>query len=551
MASKVKKEEVIIILINIGMKKSLLDKAKFITQKMMENMIFTKPHSKIAVILMNSCSTKNELNAEHIEEFIEFQAPTWDCIRKIINLESKDYRCNWVEALEAAIQYAEKYIEEEKKISEKKIILMSDFNEDEDVISQFNAEAIADRLSEQKIELTTLTDESLDKKPAKSLTTSEVLLKEVHMKVNAQCTTFDHAMSIIRYHVTTTKGTPTYFTLELVDVKIPIATYVKIMTGKLPNLQKTVGDKKVSTQVYYFNRTRESFEKDEIVEGFKYGGTFIQIEKKLQMEMTYKSGEKSYRVHSFINRDKIDLDYLYVSGSHVVVPGSKEQTVIEQFYSLVKAMHNTNTVAVARRITTANSVPRMVALFPCMDVPDEPWCLIEIQLAFEEDRRVIEPRGIKSNIKQLSDEQNEAVDNLVDSLTLPDIEDNCEVDGSQHFLPGCVPNPSVQRFFHVLSSRALDPKKPLQAMDDYMNEVMVMLSIKEKAHQSLKKISQVFRLNQEKKSKSTTGKEIGEDTETSSKKEVEIKESVESSIEIPTLKADVMDVDLDELAANI
>lgn len=46
---------------------------------------------------------------------------------------------------------------------------------------------------------------------------------------------------------------------------------------------------------------------------------------------------------------------------------------MKPFYSLVQAMHETNSVAIVRKIYKKGGVPRMVALFPCIDVPDEPW----------------------------------------------------------------------------------------------------------------------------------------------------------------------------------
>lgn len=38
-------------------------------------------------------------------------------------------------------------------------------------------------------------------------------------------------------------------------------------------------------------------------------------------------------------------------------------------------MHETNVIAIARKVYRDNWAPKMVALFPCTDVPDEPWVL--------------------------------------------------------------------------------------------------------------------------------------------------------------------------------
>lgn len=121
--------------------------------------------------------------------------------------------------------------------------------------------------------------------------------------------------------------------------------------------------------------------------------------------MTYRGGIKSYKICSFTNRNNINLEYLFECGVHVVLPSSSVdvcriifiadtnmnlictflsfQSVTKLFYSLVKAMHETNSVAIARKIFCNNYSPKMVALFPCIDVPDEPWVLQNTFLIYE------------------------------------------------------------------------------------------------------------------------------------------------------------------------
>lgn len=41
-------------------------------------------------------------------------------------------------------------------------------------------------------------------------------------------------------------------------------------------------------------------------------------------------------------------------------------------------MQKTNSVAIVRKVFGNNSPPRMVALFPCIDIADEPWVLSNI-----------------------------------------------------------------------------------------------------------------------------------------------------------------------------
>lgn len=74
------------------------------------------------------------------------------------------------------------------------------------------------------------------------------------------------------------------------------------------------------------------------------------------------------------------------------------------------------------------------------------------------------------------------------------IRDSYEVDGNQHFMPGCVPNPAVQHRWHMLSHRALNPDKSLPPMENYLNEILEAPVIKEKSKFHLQKIAELFQL---------------------------------------------------------
>lgn len=49
------------------------------------------------------------------------------------------------------------------------------------------------------------------------------------------------------------------------------------------------------------------------------------------------------------------------------------QSVAPQFYSLMQAMNNKDVVAIVRKVYRENSTPNIVALFPRINIPDEPW----------------------------------------------------------------------------------------------------------------------------------------------------------------------------------
>ncbi|XP_015434884.1 PREDICTED: X-ray repair cross-complementing protein 5-like [Dufourea novaeangliae] len=551
-------KETLIFLMNIGVTSSdkqsnpsLIEKAKHIMKRIVERKIFLQPKHEIGVILMGSSITKNSLDTEHVEEFLDIQIPNWNMIEKIMLLQATNYCSNWVEALIATVNYMKKKVID---ACLRKVILMSDFNEEEDIISQFQIDEIADIISTSEIGLLSIGEKSLDET---SLNISKQFLKALLTKIKGQHIIFDNAISDYRfYEQVPTNPMPWNATLELIDIKIPIANYLKVTDDKkFPSWKLAKEKKSLKSVVRYLDRQRTNYKRDEIVAGYKYGGEFVSINDE---SLRYKSGPQNYSICSFTSRDNIDLEYWYDKTTRVVLPSPRVEYAARPFYNLVQAMHNRNLVAIVRKVYRENSAPQMVALFPCIDVPDEPWCLVEIALAFAEDRRVIETRPMKSVIKQLTNEQNEAVDNLLDSLMLPDTEDSYEADGRHCFLPGCEPDPALQHKWHMLSYRALHPNEPLPLMDNYLKEVLEDSSLKENSKYHLQKIAKLFKLEsiEPKKTRRDASKEednIQNVDMTNVEESVKMDDKFDAmdSFDESVMSLDTSDIDVADLADNI
>ena len=531
-------KESLVLLMNVGVTSSntqnnpsLLEKQKHIAQRIIEKKIFLRPKDEIAMILMGSAVTKNSLNTEHVGEFIDFQIPNWNMVEKIIHLHGTNFCSNWVEALVATVEYMKQNVIDNCM---KKIVLMSDFNEHDDIISQFKADVIAKRLQADGIQLVTIGEELLDGRPGSSMKVSEVLLKDLHEMIDGQHLTFDNTISDLRFYVKApTAPSPWYADLVFIDKKIPIVSHIKTEPDKFTAWKTMKDDKKVASKHQYLDWQRKTYERDEIVTGYKYGGIFIPVEKRLEEALSYKSGPRIYTIHSFTKKQNIDLNYWYDNTIRVVFPSTRVKNAAKPFYSLVQAMHNKNLVAITKKVYNNNFTPRMVALFPCIDVPDEPWCLVEISLPFAEDRRVMDTRPLKSVSKQLTSEQNEALDNLIDSLMLPDTEDSYVVGGSQHLLPGCVPNPAVQHRWHMLSHRALNPNKPLPPMEDYLKDLLEVPSVKERSKCHLQRIAELFQLESidlkaKKKAQSKASEAVSDENEIGTEEPIKVDDKVDS-----------------------
>ncbi|XP_078052744.1 X-ray repair cross-complementing protein 5 [Augochlora pura] len=557
-------KEILVLLINIGVtcmgkenNTALLEQFKHIAKRIIEKKIFLRPKDEIAVILMGSSATKNSLDTEHVEEYIDFVVPNWELIERILHLEATKHCSNWIEAILAAAEYIENNANDYGKAT---IFLMSDFNEGEDIISQFEVDEIANKLKEHRIQLLTIGDESLESRPKTSLNISEKFLQNLYEEISGHHLTFNDAMADLKFYGDKSiKSMPWYASLKILDIEIPIVSYTKITESNVVSSWGIAkGDKVIESEVQYFNRERTNFEKDEFVAGYKYGGEFVPVEKNLEESLSYKSGPRSYTVYSFTNKDDIDLSFWCEDPSTIVLPASEDDdSCAKQFYSLVQAMHEDHIVAIVRKVHNNNLAPKMVTLFPCTDNignSDKPWYLAEISLPFEEDRRLCSSRSLKSVMKQLTNEQNEAVDNLLDSLMLPDVENDSNIDRSQCFLPGCVPDPGLQHEWHILSHRALHPEEPLPPVEEYLKNVFEVPSVKQNSKCHLQKITELFQLESIEPPK----KEKYYPKNTADMQSIEkdvVKESVEATVKDEEVKddesVDAMDVDLDDLVDKL
>ncbi|XP_076382582.1 X-ray repair cross-complementing protein 5 [Megalopta genalis] len=558
-------KDALVLLINIGVtcpgketNPAVLEKFKHIAKRIIDKKIFLRPKDEIAVILMGSSITKNSIDTEYVQEYIDFEVPNWELIEKIMHLHATKHCSNWIEAVIATVKYIEdNAIDNDKSV----IFLMSDFNEGVDIISQFQVDKIAEDLNTHEIQLLTIGEELLENKPKGSLNVSEKFLKNLHEKINGQHLTFDNVISELKFYGDVlTKSMPWYANLKLADIEIPIVSYTKISEdNELSPWEIASEDKEVKSEVQYFNRERSSYNKDDAVAGYKYGGEFIPVGKDLEESLSYKGGPRCYMVHSFVCKDSIDLAWWYDDTSTIVLPSSRDENSVKPFYSFVQAMHTDKLVAIVRKVYSNNLTPKMVVLFPCIDDPDEPWCLVEISLPFAGEVRIVCPRSFKSVTKQLTNEQNEAVDNLLDSLMLPDTEDDGNIDRSQCFLPGCVPDPGLQHKWHALSHRALHPNEPLPPIEEYLKNILEVPLVKQNSKCHLQKIVELFQLE----SIEPTKKEkydFKNTVDMQSNKKNDVEESIHATVkddegEDDEIKddesEDAMDVDLDDLVDRL
>ncbi|XP_012223110.2 X-ray repair cross-complementing protein 5 [Linepithema humile] len=534
----------------------LLDKAKYIMKHIIKKKILLRPKDEVGVMLMGSGS-------DNVQKLCNMQVGNWDLIESIEKLETTNQSCSWMEAIYPAVEYMKQECVDN---SERKIILLSDFNEDEDIVSQFQADDIASTLSSENVLLIAIGERALNNTDKDSQTASEVLLMDVLQEIDGQYYTFEHTMFDVRFYKRpSTKPMPWSCLMELGDFHIPIIGISKMPTeAKLPQMVSMAkigtfdtSDQQIKKAVQWTDNNRTVHTKDDTIRGYVYGGKAIPVSNEVKEFMTPKTSERCYKIHGFTARENVPMEYWLSDGSYIIVPANESASA--PFYSLMRAMVEKKVVAIVEKVYRKNLEANMVALFPSTDVPNEPWCFIEIGLPFERDYGAIAQRPLKFMMKQLSKEQSDAMDDLLTSLELPDADDD-PTGESEKYLPGYMPDPGAQHMWDMLSARALNPDKPLPPVaDDIKNLLEQPEFVREKCKPVAERIKDLFSLEKKKPLKAkkrgrsreednTQSDNNGDTLTTQSAKEEEKNIDEDDDDESNNMKInDICDFDFDEV----
>ncbi|XP_033216758.1 X-ray repair cross-complementing protein 5-like [Belonocnema kinseyi] len=472
-----KQKEALVFVVNVGKTskekaenetESFLDKSKNIIKQVMERKIFMRPEDIVGVICMGSNKTKNKPGMENIQVLKDdLLVPTWNLVEEVLALEGTEKTSNWVEGLHVALQYMKENCMGRQHIA--KIMILNDFQEEEDIMEQFSAGTIkAEVLDSVSSELIIIGKNPLDEAHRKELNLSEKLALHVCNMVDGVYEEIDKYFWETRFYKNPPVNPSAWkCELRIADVKIYTSTYVKVTEPPpFPSWKITTGENSVGYPPDGGNdvkKTRELVDRyrditdpEEAIKGYKYGGKFIPFSEE-DVEVTkFQGTTKSLIVRGFVKQEDVSIEYWFGKGCHVIVASLGSE---RQFYSLLTAMRDLGLVAIVRKVYCANSIPKMGVLFPRMQ-PGEPACLVHVSIPFAEERRVLKSKPVKTLAKNLSEEQKQDIEDYIDAFTLPPNEDG-EV---ELFNPGSFCDPCKQYKWDNLSHRALN-RVPLPPMD--------------------------------------------------------------------------------------
>nr|AYJ71529.1 Ku family DNA helicase [Purpureocillium lavendulum] len=215
---------------------------------------------------------------------------------------------------------------------------------------------------------------------------------------------------------------------------------------------------------------KRDVEFESLAKGYEYGRTAVHISES-EHNITKIETLKSFSIVGFIPCDKYE-PFLNM-GETCITHARKNDTKSEiALSSLIWALHELDSYAVARIVTKDGKEPLLVLLAPGVEPTYD--CLYDIPLPFAEDVRgyqfppldkVLTVSGQTLTKHRLlpSDELSKAMDDYVDAMDLSGVGSEENQTGEEYAPMDEAYNPSIHRINHAIKQRAVHPESPVAA----------------------------------------------------------------------------------------
>ncbi|XP_073503568.1 X-ray repair cross-complementing protein 5 [Phyllobates terribilis] len=251
--------------------------------------------------------------------------------------------------------------------------------------------------------------------------------------------------------------------------------------------------------VFCLNNDEETeIERDDTIQGFRYGSDIIPFSKMDQDQMKYKTESKCFSVLGFTKASQIERTHFLGNQVLKVFAPTDDEAAAIALSTLIRALHDMEMVAVVRYAYDRRSNPQVGVAFP--HIKEKYECLIYVQLPYMEDlRQYLFPSLSNNNKFRPTDAQLTAVDSLIDNMSLVQEDDEGIED---LFKPSKIPNPQFQRLFQCLQHKALHPDDPLPDIDQHLLDMLqTPAEVKTQCQAALEKVKSCFPLQESSKKK--------------------------------------------------
>ncbi len=210
---------------------------------------------------------------------------------------------------------------------------------------------------------------------------------------------------------------------------------------------------------------KKDVEMDELSKGYEYGRTAVHIEEADRNVTMYETTE-GLEIIGFVAKDKYER-FLEMGRSALTVAKRHDEKNTMALSSLIHALYELESYAVARLVRKTNAEPRIVLLAPNIEPDFE--CLYDVELPFAEDIRSYRfpplDRVVTVSGKVLTVHRNlpsgalrDAMDAYVDSMDLSTLGKDDEGGETEYAPLDETYSPMLHRINQVIKHRAVYPQ---------------------------------------------------------------------------------------------
>lgn len=395
-----------------------------------------------------------------------------------------------------------------KKLTSIKIVLITNFLNS---VNGDQVEAVIAGLNEMNIELIAFNDDikflsdhelfgtfSQSQVKSQSQKASEDLFARVIRESRGNLCHIEYVeVQLLHFQKKTTRPMPWNCSLTIgSQIKIPISAFIRVQEEKFLGSFKTectIPNSITKPVIEYTqgNQVIQQLDPEEVVKGYNYGESVIPVPD--DSAVVYRNKEKCFSCIGFAQRSSILDEHLIGDSSSVVVPqaGSDERP----FSCLVRAMAESEMCMIVRRVYRLGLNPTLNVLIPHFNGTTIAY-LTMIQLPFAEDEISFMFPQLRGSKTKPSDEQLEAMENLIDSMDLMTALDD-ESGLQEAFDTKKTLNPLHQHVCRSICHRALNPTSELSNIEEELLKIIdVPEQLKESSQEIMEKLKELFELEE-------------------------------------------------------
>ncbi|XP_061736083.1 X-ray repair cross-complementing protein 5 [Nerophis ophidion] len=526
---------------------STFDLAKKVIQKFVQRQVFVEAKDELALVLFGTDSTNNPLaqngQYQNITVHRNLMLPDFELLEEIENqIHPEDQQADWLDALVVCMDLLQTATQG-ANYDRLNIALLSDLSTEAD---SEQLDVIIENLKQAGITLQfflpfPVEDEAKDAGDAgrggpgppgsgKGLSREQKkgldMVKHIMLSLDEQegldqVYTFRNAIEELHMFKCIERR-PMAWPCQLTigsALSIRIVGYKAVTEEKLKKMWITVDaqsqkkdDVKRETVHCLDDDNETEVDKDDIIQGFRYGNDIVPFSKVDQEQMKYKHDGKCFAVLGFTKQNMVPRHSFMGNQAIKIFAPFNDQHAGVALSALVRALDELNMVAIVRYAYDRRCNPQIGAAFPCIKQHYE--CLIYVQLPFMEDLSHFTFAPLDSKKFAPSDTQLQAVNSLIDSMMLVELDEDGDL--KDMVKVHRIPNPAFQRHFQCLHHRAVRPGTSLPPIEPWLTALLDRPEvIKNRCGAPLEEVKRLFPLNEvEKKKKLKTSAQIfGKDPE--------------------------------------